>query len=116
MRLSIVPATLGLVLLTANAFAEVDLPDGAGNTIGTGCGSDGTVELVSGEQRWPLADGALVAQPTRDGDEWGLACKQGNGHSTVSTKCYDDGYVVAGRAGEALKLGCYEGEIPAALR
>ena len=116
MRLSTISTALGLILLALPATADVTLPDGVGNTIGTSCDAAGTVELVSGDRTWPMPDGELVAQPTTDGDEWGLSCKHGNGFSTVSTKCYDDGYIVAGRAGEALKLGCYEGDIPAALR
>ena len=105
-------ASLGL---SPAALAEVALPDGSGNNVGTSC-SDGVTTLETDGQSWPLVDGKLVAAPAAVKSEWGLMCKMSNGFSKVSTTCYDAGHVVAGRSGDDLKVACYEGPVPANLK
>jgi hypothetical protein len=56
--------------------------------------------------------GDLIAKPNPGGDwafHWGE-------RSMVGTTCKNPGYVVAGFIKGKVRLGCYQGEIPAELK
>lgn len=106
----------GLALIATPVLAGADLPEGAGNTIGTSCGDATSVTLISGENSWELGTQQTRAIAYEGKTEWGFSCEFESGKSKVSTQCYNAGYVLAIRSGGTLNLGCYDGDIPAELK
>lgn len=107
---------------TSGTPAKVELPAGNLNGASGTCPVEATsATLTSGDQEWTMEIGDRLAFPAARGDRWKIVCAAEVGKGTTSsnmsgTKCFFDGYMVAGFESGAMRIACYEGEIPESLQ
>lgn len=111
--LLIVPISAAASAPVSASAKAVDLPAGNLNGASGNCPANATSAILkSGQEEFAMAIGDRLSLPARRGDEWKIICIEEGVTMTTGTRCFFDGYVVAGFEREAVAISCYEGEIP----